>query len=540
MTIDQYGIQSEAELVAAALRLGAAGSGGALKPEEEQLAAKHADVALSDAQMSRVEGDILAGLDPLGTIFAALRSPDLRREDGATYTPSTIVKQMVEWAKNKPAPARIVDPGVGSARFLAAAGTAFPDAELVGIDLDPLATLMSRANLAVLGMGDRAKLVLGDFRKFSEKSKGLTCYIGNPPYVRHHQISPVWKDWLAREAAKMGLKSSKLAGLHVHFFLAVAAKARPGDYGALITSAEWLDVNYGALVRSLFVGQLGGTSLTILEPETQPFPDAMTSATITTFEVGTSSPAAAVKRVDDLKKLKNVGAGKKIARERLATEARWSHLTRTLEKPAEGWVELGEICRVHRGTVTGANGVWIAGEHSEGLPDSVLYPSITKAREVLESGGALRPGHRLRNVIDIPADLDELDAEERRAVVKFLKTAKSMGGDKGYVARHRKAWWSVGLRRAAPIISTYMARRAPGFAINDADARHINIAHGLYPRDEMSDDLRGRLVSFLQTGVSQQMGRTYAGGLTKFEPREMERLIVPSPEMLAEGVGVMN
>jgi hypothetical protein len=29
-------------------------------------------------------------------------------------------------------------------------------------------------------------------------------------------------------------------------------------------------------------------------------------------------------------------------------------------------------------------------------------------------------------------------------------------------------------------------------------------------------------------------GRTYAGGLTKFEPREMERLLVPHPELLAD------
>ena len=31
-----------------------------------------------------------------------------------------------------------------------------------------------------------------------------------------------------------------------------------------------------------------------------------------------------------------------------------------------------------------------------------------------------------------------------------------------------------------------------------------------------------------------QDGRTYAGGLTKFEPREMERLAVPDP-FLAPG-----
>lgn len=44
-----------------------------------------------------------------------------------------------------------------------------------------------------------------------------------------------------------------------------------------------------------------------------------------------------------------------------------------------------------------------------------------------------------------------------------------------------------------------------------------------------------RKVNFLQTNISQKSGRTYAGGLTKFEPREMERVIVPSPELLIGG-----
>jgi hypothetical protein len=103
------------------------------------------------------------------------------------------------------------------------------------------------------------------------------------------------------------------------------------------------------------------------------------------------------------------------------------------------------------------------------------------------------------------------------------------------VASHRKAW-SVGLRSPAPIVSTYIARRAPAFALNRADARHINVAHGLYPRDPMTEKARISLVRFLQANISQGSGRTYAGGLTKFEPKEMERLVVPSPAMLAAGV----
>ena len=180
--------------------------------------------------------------------------------------------------------------------------------------------------------------------------------------------------------------------------------------------------------------------------------------------------------------------------------------------------------------------MWIAGLHSDGLPDSVLYRTITRAKELFAAEGILQDATKLRFVIDLPVDLDELDASERLAVDRFLRIAREKGANRGYIASHRKAWWSVGLRPPAPIISTYMARRAPAFVLNKVDARHINIAHGLYPRDPMTAKSRASLVQFLQTNISLRSGRTYAGGLTKFEPREMERLIVPSPAMLAAGV----
>ncbi|WP_375404483.1 Eco57I restriction-modification methylase domain-containing protein [uncultured Sphingomonas sp.] len=503
---------------------------GAFSPQERELAAK-ATKAPARSILNALAELIRDGHDPLGDAFCALRSPALRRENGATYTPAPIVQTMVDWATSG-TPARVVDPGVGSARFLMRAAIAFPKAELVGIDVDPLAALVARANLAAIGAAGRARIVVGDYRRFNDTTTGRTLYIGNPPYVRHHQIPAKWKDWLFNEAAKVGLPASKLAGLHVYFFLATVLKAKPKDYGAFITAAEWLDVNYGALVRALVLNQLGGQSVTVIEPTAQPFPDAATTAAITTFEVGAKPASVMFHRVDSLGDLKSLGKGRKIHRDRLAVEARWSFLTHETQKPPEGYVELGELCRVHRGTVTGANIVWIAGEHSAGLPDSVLFPAVTRARDVLDAAGVLADPTKLRRVIDLPPDLDELDTAERNAVKRFLKVARQMGGNKGYVASHRKAWWSVGLRRAAPIISTYMARRPPAFVMNQVDARHINIAHGLYPRDAMSEPLKQALVDFLQSNISQRSGRTYAGGLTKFEPREMERLIVPGPTIL--------
>lgn len=527
---------TEVDLVATTLALGAETAGGPLSKAEIALANSASHLLIEKSKIDNFRDLIQEGEDPLGDIFSALRSSEVRREHGATYTPMHIVQTMVDWAVSNKKPARIIDPGVGSGRFLTRAGAAFPKASLIGIDVDPLAALMARANLSVLGMGKRSRIILGDYRDFSEKISGSTLYIGNPPYVRHHQIPQVWKDWLASEAKKLGLNASKLAGLHVYFFLATVSQSKEKDFGTFITAAEWLDVNYGSLVRKLMLAELGGKSVTVVDPKAQPFPDAATTAAITTFEIGAEPKSVYFQRVEDLNNLENLGKGRKVHRDRLATENRWSHLVHASEKPPEGYVELGELCRVHRGAVTGANGVWIAGEHSIGLPDSVLFPTITKAREVLEAGGILSNSARLRCVIDLPVDLDELDTAERKAVTKFLKTARAMGGDSGYVASHRKAWWSVGLRAAAPIISTYMARRPPGFIINQADARHINIAHGLYPRELLTDQAKKALVDYLQVNISQRSGRTYAGGLTKFEPREMERLIVPGPDLLIAGV----
>src|SRR3546814_9284391 len=84
----------------------------------------------------------------------------------------------------------------------------------------------------------------------------------------------------------------------------------------------------------------------------------------------------------------------------------------------------------------------------------------------------------LRRVINLPADLDELPRSVLPGIKRFLQWAKRQGGDQSYTAQHRRAWWAVGLKAPAPIICTYMARRAPAFVRNLCDARHINIAPG--------------------------------------------------------------
>lgn len=484
--------------------------------------------APSEKLVEATREQILAGADPLGNAYSNILSPLDRRPLGQTYTPDPIVAAMVRWATEKGKPARIVDPGAGSGRYLLAAAKTFPDAQLIALEIDPMSALMLRANIHVSGLDSRTKIVVGDYRSAKLRTiGGQTLFIGNPPYVRHHEISDKWKNWLAFVASKYGLKASKLAGLHIHFFLATALHARTGDYGVFITSAEWLDVNYGSVLRDLLLAELGGTEVHVLEPDVAPFSDATTTGAITCFDVGSSFNSMLLRRVPLVADLGSLGVGREVSRERLAESNRWSVLTRTGTKTPEDYIELGELCRVHRGAVTGANKVWVTQPENADLPESVLYPSITRAKELFAAGARLTHDGVLKRVIDIPIDLDTLTDEERKLVDKFLRVVEREKVQDGYVASSRRAWWSVGLRTPAPILATYMARRPPAFVRNDVGARHINIAHGLYPRQELSTTVLDNLASHLSSGVSLFQGRTYAGGLTKFEPKEMERLTVP-------------
>ena len=528
-----------------------AGVAYALAEPCRRLTAAERDVARTDGSSADVDGlriAIRSGSDPLGVAFCGLRSPERRRRDGAVYTPQTIVDTMVAWARANGRPVRVVDPGAGSGRFLTAAARAFPTAELVAVEIDPLAALVLRANAAVHGYADRLTVVVGDYRELTLRAiRGATLFLGNPPYVRHHDIDPAWKNWLSRMASGLGYRASKLAGLHVHFLLKTRMLAREGDYGAFITSAEWLDVNYGDLVRRLVARDLGGLSVHTIAASAMPFSDATTTGAVLSFRLGHCGPVR-LRAIASLAEFERppgstasaLAGGESVARSRLERTARWSQLLRSKPAAPPNFIELGELCRVHRGQVTGCNRAWIAGAHAHALPPGLLKPTVTKARELFAATPALLSLGDLRRVVDLPADLGGLGAPARRRVDDFLLWAKAEGADSSYVARHRRAWWAVALKPPAPILCTYMARRAPAFVRNLCDAHHLNIAHGLYPREPLPARLLDALSLWLQHNVSIDAGRTYAGGLTKFEPKEVERILIPPPEELYERTDTLD
>lgn len=187
-----------------------------------------------DVLVNTTKRRLLAGYDMLGESYCQIVPAEQRRAQGATFTPPHVVRAMVAWAKTQGVTfERIIDPGAGSGRFVLAAAQAFPAAHIVAVEKDPHIGNILRANIALAGFAKRVSVIVDDYRSVHLPSAGRTLFIGNPPYVRHHDIEPRWKRWYTETFQTYGLPGSALAGLHLHFLLKTRQLAIPGDYGML-------------------------------------------------------------------------------------------------------------------------------------------------------------------------------------------------------------------------------------------------------------------------------------------------------------------
>ncbi|MCY7387349.1 MAG: methyltransferase [Burkholderiales bacterium] len=453
-------------------------------------------------------------------------------------TPHFVVEQMVEEVVRRNLDVqRVVDCGAGTGRFSIAAAKAFPNAKIIAVECNVKLAALLQENLTLSGIADRVTVVRQDFRDVAlAPIVGKTLYIGNPPYVRHHEISPAWKSWYQAIMKTMGVKASQLAGLHLHFFAKAIASSRPGDLVFFITAAEWLETKYGRSLRELILTKASMAEITVVDARIPIFEDAMATSTLTLIEVGKPNNIVDIRQVETLAALQHPNGFARFDTSACQLAARWSDLLRPQDETIglSNSIQLGDVLSVHRGQVTGMNAVWVSGAYQGPLPDKVCFAAVTCAKDLLSlSTARLDNANALRRVIDLPADLLELGVAEQLEVDEFLKWAKSRLAHTGYIASHRKPWHRVGLRAPAPIVMTYMARRPPRFVRNICGARLINVAHGLYPKMPISDDVLDALVDWLNSNVSTNSGRTYAGGLIKFEPGEVMRLRIPRLESLA-------
>lgn len=501
----------------------------------DELAALARHVLEDGIECPQIAQALRNGCDPLGDAFLHINSAADRRKTGSVYTPASVVSFMVDTAAQAISPQRIVDCGCGSGRFAIACAHRFPQADIVAVDTSPLAALICRANVHAAGLDDRVTVLSDDFLTAELPGQGKpTLWIGNPPYVRHHDISPSTKEWLERTATSLAIPSNKLAGLHIYFLLAIATRWGKDDYGMLVTSSEWLDTKYGKVARDLLTSRLQLEFIRLHDRHDEIFAGTQSTAVV----IGFGSPSfqkAQVVSVWDRNGTQHLNA------QLLPSTERWTSLLRSTDSPSRDqsslplrhFVPLGSLMEVHRGVATGNNRFWVRPSDKLGdIPSHLTVPVVAHAREIMGENIAQSAPDELNRLIILPPSLEELDGKDAIAVGALIHEAESLGIDQGYIARHRSPWWSIRPPRIPEIMMTYMGRSTPTFVLNDHKLPMLNVIHGLYPKRDFSPRALQNLTNYLNEHVQLSDGRMYSGGLVKYEPKEVSAIMVPPYEEL--------
>ena len=476
-----------------------------------------------------------------------------RNRAGQFATPPALALEIATYARERwrerGDSVRFLDPALGTGSFYSALRQVFPPgmiAAAAGIELDPAFAGAASSLWGPTGL----EVIEGDFTETVPPclDRRFNLLLTNPPYVRHHHLSPEEKQRLQRAVERgLGIRVSGLAGLYCHFLLLADPWLSDGGIGVWLIPSEFMDVNYGQAVKRYLTQHVKLLHVHRFSPADVQFADALVSSAVVVF-VKANPPAGHTVRFTLGGTLLRPQLEQHLSLSVLQKERKWTKHPRAKESSAptpHPGLALGDLFTIKRGLATGANDFFIVPREEAarwGIPAEFTKPILPSPRhltvQVIEAD---RDGYpRLTPALAL-IDCDRPEEELRTRYTRFweyLQTGKRRGITEGYLASRRSPWYSQEKRAPAPFLCTYMGRERAGrkpfrFIWNQSTALASNLYLLLYPKGPLRAALaaapgaHAELFGALQeidTDAFVGEGRVYGGGLYKLEPKELGRI----------------
>lgn len=474
-----------------------------------------------------------------------------RNKLGQFATPPALAREFLRIALSYlPAdlPLRFLDPAVGTGSLYSAllsqvGGRTIDNAWGVEIDVS-----FARAAAEIWGRSG-LDVTQADFTTLPVPRLLPTLIAANPPYVRHHHLSGEAKKRLADRAEEItGVRPSGLTGLYIHMLLSSLPWMAPGGVGAWLIPSEWLDVNYGSILREFFARGIEVTLLRVhrFNAKDTQFADALVSSCLVFFKKAPAPTCHEVKFT--LGASAAPASAISVPLTVLRTRTKWSaqHTPETQE--AQNGPTIGDLFSVKRGIATGSNAVFIKPRSefvSLGIPKRFLKPIMPPSRNLTADVVEARPDgypavSPLLALLDVDVDEDIL-ATRYPQVAAYLLTEDAQQSKKSYLSQSRKLWYAQEKRDSPLYVLTYMGRgrgpdatRSPFRVIlNKSNAIATNGYLCVYPNETLkatiacTPGLGEKVRDALATTISRWYrthGRVYGGGLHKLEPKELKSM----------------
>lgn len=482
----------------------------------------------------------------------AADTPALRKARGAFFTPEALARHIVDWAV-RDVEDRVLEPACGEAAFLLAAidrlkalGHASPDGRaphLDGVELHEGSADQARTLLRAAGV--EADVQCGDFFTF-EPTGSYHAVVGNPPYVRYQDFRGTPRAQSRAVALRAGVPLTNLASSWAAFTVHAALFLRKGGRLGLVLPAELLTVNYAAEVRRFLMDRFASVDLVLFQERV--FPEVQEEVVLLMAEGYDDGPTDHCRiyqatNADDLststvsRLWKPAAPDEKWTPSLLSTPSltTFTHLLDREELTTlETWGD------TTLGMVTGNNRYFAlppARVAELGLRSSDIERLSPPGSQHLRAMTFTAKAHEDMGVDGAPIWLFRPSGDPSPTALAYIEAGERTGVHEAYKCRVRDPWWRVPLVPPADLLLTYMNADTPRLCTNRAGVHHLNSVHGVYLKQGVRrlgmDLLPLASLNSMTLLAAETVGRAYGGGMLKLEPREADRLPVPTPALVA-------
>lgn len=495
------------------------------------------------------EGCCTLGDMPAGPTTPPADTAPLRKARGAFFTPPALAEYVSDWAVRS-AQDRVLEPSCGDAEFLlaalrrmrAVAGTTETVPHLDGVELHEPSAAAARSRLRAAGVEGTVRT--GDFFAV-EPTGSYDVVIGNPPYIRYQDFTGEARAKSLAAALRAGVNLTRLASSWAAFTVHSALFLKPGGRLGLVLPAELLSVNYAAEVRRFLMERFARVDLVLFEERV--FPGVQEEVVLLLADGYGAGPTdeCHIYQTRTAQTLSTTAVPRAWRPE--DPSAKWTPSLLGSEVldvyggllRGEGFTPLETWGETTLGMVTGNNRYFALSPERVrelGLRRSDLLPLSPPGSSHLRGGAFTRQALTALGCRGYPVWLFRPGGRPSPAALAYIAAGEATGVHEAYKCRVRTPWWRVPLQEPADLLLTYMNADTPRLVANAAGAHHLNSVHGLYLRAEQRELGRALLpyaaLNSMTLLGAETVGRAYGGGLLKIEPREADRLPVPSPALV--------
>jgi hypothetical protein len=485
-----------------------------------------------------------------GEIYIPEVNVYFKKQIGAFYTPQAVADILCEWSIRTKYD-YILEPSFGECCFLESSyhrlkqlGSTEPLAQLNGCDIDQTAhdylKNKFRSDSFNINFLKSDYLVTTD-SSFGERK--FDAVIGNPPYISHHKLNNLYKNYINEQISIDNTKISKRSSLWAYFLIHSLRFLNNNGRMAWILPNSLLQSDYSKKLLNILQEKfeknyiISSSERLFLDQGTEErtiilLCDNFLADSGNTINIYSVDKVTEINRITDVIDKKQVFVNYKSTV--LKKNNTFDNLLHKISEYKEV-VNLGDIFIARIGLVTGANNFFILNESkskSFNIPEENLTPILHKFKQTKCLNFTNDDYSDLMKYDELCLLVDVHETSISNATDSYLNSFPENKKLENRTFKKRSPWYKINDKKIADGFIPYMHHNGPRLVINRANITSTNSIHRLFLKKGDATFLMLIAMSMLSTfsQLSAEIcGRSYGSGVLKHEIGELAKIKIYTP-----------